>query len=106
MIVCPVRDSEPSPPSVAQTAGPSGGPEAHQFTIVYHPGSGRATETQGLDGDNKKPSPPRNLEPWRPFFKSREDFEIAEVIMKLGVPKADCNCIFKDQTVSCWRGLI
>lgn len=77
-------------------AGPSGDPEAHKFAITYHPNSGRAPEIQeGLDGGNKKPSPPRNLEPWSPYFKSREDFEIAEVIMRVGVRKADCNRIFK-----------
>jgi len=88
-------DSEPSPPSVAQTAGPSGGTEAHQFTILYHPHSGRAAETQLLDGLSRKPSPPRNLEPWSPFFKSREDFEISEVLMKVGMCKGDCDHLLK-----------
>jgi hypothetical protein len=62
-VIRSVSDSEPSPPSVAQTAGPSGGPEAHESMIIYHPNSGRATETQVLDGPGRKPSPPRNLEP-------------------------------------------
>jgi hypothetical protein len=95
VIIFPVCDSEPSPPSVAQMAGPSGGPEAHKFTIRYHPNSGHLTETQCLDNHSRKLSPPCNLEPWSPFFQSCKDFEIAEVIMKLGVPKADCNHIFK-----------
>ena len=77
-------------------AGPSGDPEAHKFIIEYHPHSNRTHETQkDLDSGNRKPSPPRNLEPWSPFFKSCEGFEIVEVIMKVGVSKADCNRIFK-----------
>ena len=77
-------------------AGPSGDPEAHKFIIEYHPHSKHAHETKKvLDGGNRKPSPPRNLELWSPFFKSCEDFEIMEVIMKVRVSKADCNCIFK-----------
>jgi hypothetical protein len=95
MIICSVRDSEPSPPSVAQTAGPSGNPEADMFTVVYHHNSGRASETQPPEGHSKKPNPPRNLGPWKPFFKSREDFEIAEVLMKVGAREADCNRILK-----------
>ncbi|KAN0128081.1 hypothetical protein V8E53_014118, partial [Lactarius tabidus] len=74
---------------------PSGGPEAHKFMIRYHHNSGCPTETQHLDNHSRKLSPPCNLEPWSPFFQSCEDFKIAEVIMKLGVPKADCNRIFK-----------
>jgi hypothetical protein len=94
-VIRSVSDSEPSPPSVAQTAGPSGGPEAHESMIIYHPNSGRATEAQLLDGPSRKTNPPRNLEPWSPFFKSREDFEISEVIMKVGMSKSDCDRVFK-----------
>ena len=95
MIICLVRDSdsEPSPPSVAQAAGPSGGTEAPQFTIQYHPNSERAAKRQRLDHSTKR-SPPRNLEPWSPFFKSREDFEISEILLKVGVPKGDCDRLF------------
>ncbi|KAH9075548.1 hypothetical protein EDB83DRAFT_2350581, partial [Lactarius deliciosus] len=45
--------------------------------------------TQG-PGDHgckhKRPSPPK-AEPWRPFFKTREDFLFSEVLMEVGMNK-------------------
>ena len=39
--------------------------------------------------------PPHNPELWSPFFISHKDFEVAEVLMKLGACKADCNHLLK-----------
>ena len=77
-------------------AGPSGNPEAHKFTIIYHPNSGHASKTHDLsEGHSRKFNPPHNLELWKPFFISHEDFEITEVLMKLRARKADCNHLLK-----------
>jgi len=79
----------------SQTAGPSGGAEAHTFTVLDHPNNGRATETQLLDGHSRKPSSSRNPEPWSPFFKSREDFEISEILLKAGTAEGDFERLIK-----------
>ena len=81
---------EPTPPSVAQTTGSSGGPRTHKFTVEYHPKSGRASETRFLDKDNHRrrlPNPSLNVEPWRPFFKSHEDFMFSDVLMEVRMSK-------------------
>ncbi|KAH8985616.1 hypothetical protein EDB86DRAFT_3049177 [Lactarius hatsudake] len=81
----PVR--EPTPPSVAETTGPSDDPKTLDFAIEYHPNSGRAPKPPGEDSrKRKRPSPPK-AEPWRPFFKTREDFLFSEVLMEVGMNK-------------------
>ncbi|KAI9455173.1 hypothetical protein BJY52DRAFT_1205065 [Lactarius psammicola] len=89
---------EPTPPSVAQTTGSSGGPRTHKFTVEYHPKSGRASETRFLDEDNRRrrlPNPSLNAEPWRPFFKSREDFVFSDVLMEVGMSKDQYDRLYK-----------
>ncbi|KAF8270273.1 hypothetical protein EI94DRAFT_1723204 [Lactarius quietus] len=40
-------------------------------------------------------SPPPDAELWRPIFKSREDFEFAEIVMKSGMSKDLCERLIK-----------
>ncbi|KAF8263920.1 hypothetical protein EI94DRAFT_1806512 [Lactarius quietus] len=70
----------PALPSVAQTAGPSesGGP--------------RLGFTCGTKCQRFKPS---NLEPWLPFFKSRQDFVLAELIMEVEMNQGQIKCLLK-----------
>ncbi len=98
VIVHSLTVREPTPPSVAQTTGSSDGPRTHKFTVEYHPNSGRASETRLPDEDNRKrrlPNRPLNAEPWRPFFKTREDFVFSEVLMEVGMSKDQYDRLFK-----------
>ena len=80
---------EPTPPSVAQTAGSSDGLGTHKFTVEYHPNSGRASETLEEHHSSKRQSStrPPKVEPWYPFFKTREDFMFSEVLMEIGTSR-------------------
>jgi hypothetical protein len=88
---------EPTPPSVAQTAG-SSGPTAHKFTVEYHLNSRRASET--LDEHSGKcrfftRTPQAKAEPWRPFFQTCEDFVFSEVLMEIGTSRDQFDRLLK-----------
>ena len=72
---------------------------AINFTIIYHPDSGRPEERQTLaDYSHTQQSsnlPPVNDEPWRPFFNTREDFEFAKILMEAGVSKGHSDRLLK-----------
>ncbi|KAI0035349.1 hypothetical protein K488DRAFT_43506 [Vararia minispora EC-137] len=51
----------------------------------YHPRSGRQTETVHFDDYGRKQTlsnPVPTAEPWKPSFKTREDFELAEIMLE------------------------
>jgi hypothetical protein len=79
--------------------GPSVSPTIDEFTTQFHPHSGRPLETQTfMDYSYKHGSsrlPPVNAEPWRPFFNTREDFELAEILMEAGVSKGHSDRLLK-----------
>ncbi len=90
VIAHPVRES--TPPSVTQTVGPPDDPRIHEFITEYHPNSGRAPEKQPFGEHSRKRQlfsrhPKLNAEPWRPFFRTREDFVFSEVLMEAGMNK-------------------
>jgi hypothetical protein len=89
---------EPAPPSVAQTAGPSDVSRAHKSTTEYQPNNEKAPVTQVLDEHGcewqlSNPSP--YTEAWRPFFKTREDFELAKIIKESGMSEDQCDRLLK-----------
>jgi hypothetical protein len=88
---------EPTPPSVAQTAGSSDGPTTHKFTVEYHPNSGRASETLDEHSGSKCRLSTRTpkAEPWRPFFQTREDFVFSEVLMEIGTSRDQFDRLLK-----------
>ncbi|KAH9161604.1 hypothetical protein EDB89DRAFT_2080510 [Lactarius sanguifluus] len=54
----------------------------------YHPNSRRPTKTHYVDDPSHNPrSSPRqsNPEPWAPFFKTREDFMLSEILLESGL---------------------
>ena len=64
----------------------------------YHPQSGKCGvidcfEEYGV----KNPQKPRGVadEPWKPFFKSLEDFQFAEVILEAGLQEKQCETLIK-----------
>ena len=70
-----------------------GGPKADDIRIEYHPSSGREPETFAF-GDFVRGAPKKTFsmgpDPWIPF-KTREDFEFAEVALEAGMTKAHVN---------------
>ena len=92
---------EPStPPSepLAQIAGLSEAPRTHEFTIEYHPNSRRAPEMQQLPNEHcskrERFSPP-NMELWRPFFKTRDDFMFVELLLEVGMTNDQSDRLIK-----------
>lgn len=83
-----------TPPSIAQTVDHSEGPK---ITIEHHPNSGRASETRLPDEHSSKRQclPPPDAEPWRPFFKTREDFMLAELLLEVGMTKDQTDRLVK-----------
>jgi hypothetical protein len=79
--------------------GPSVSPTIDEFTTQFHPHSGQPLETQMfMDCSYKHGSSrllPVNAEPWRPFFNTCEDFELAEILMEAGVSKDHSDCLLK-----------
>ncbi|KIM45701.1 hypothetical protein M413DRAFT_430427 [Hebeloma cylindrosporum] len=69
-------------------------PQIHEIKIIYHPASKRADEHFRADDNIPNPSPvaepeqPNAEKPWHPF-RSRVDFEIAELALNAHLSKAD-----------------
>jgi hypothetical protein len=61
------------------------GPRVDDIRTEYHPNSGRATVTTRVEDGSAAPHtpmlPPED-EPWWPSFKSREEFELAEILLE------------------------
>jgi hypothetical protein len=64
-----------------------------EIRTEYHPNSGRPTTTRHIDDPSLAPPStyPLQSQPWSPFFETREDFMLSEVILDgcLGSELAD-----------------
>ena len=71
-------------PDHESTAVPVSAP-INGIRTEYHPNSGRPTATRTTNDPSVAPPPsdyPLKSEPWSPFFETREDFIISEVILE------------------------
>ncbi|KAI0309431.1 hypothetical protein OF83DRAFT_1166855 [Amylostereum chailletii] len=70
----------------------------------YHPTSGRPEETAHFEDYRTRPAPasrdPPPSEPWSPFFKTREDFLIAQIMHEGALSEDKCDRLFERKTVS------
>ena len=64
----------------------------------YHPRSGKRGVIDRFEEYSvKNPWKPQGMadEPWKPFFKSLEDFQFAEVILEAGLQEKQCETLIK-----------
>ncbi|KAI0029063.1 hypothetical protein K488DRAFT_57253, partial [Vararia minispora EC-137] len=79
----------------------SGQYQPDDIRTEYHPRSGRVTETVHFEDYGRKqtlPIPVPSAEPWKPSFKTREDFELAEIMLE-----ASMNETLSDRLLKIFR---
>ena len=62
--------------------------------VEYHPNSGLAPQAMTLNDYRETDaslSPPPQERPWWPYFNSREDFELAELMLESSLSQKQCN---------------
>lgn len=67
--------------------------------IEWHPRVGREPEVMSWKDWGERSAPkvtrPSNSTPWKPFFKTREDFELADIFRKYGMKVDDQDKVIK-----------
>ncbi|EPQ59138.1 hypothetical protein GLOTRDRAFT_103193 [Gloeophyllum trabeum ATCC 11539] len=85
------------PAAATSTSAAPDQPELDDIKLEWHPSSGRPSEVHHFAEYQQAPDPmppPPDEEPWRPF-RSRLDFEFAELALKARLTKAETDTLFR-----------
>jgi hypothetical protein len=65
------------------------------FQVIYHSNSGLSSKSTNFDDYmetiSAASSPLTQEKPWWPYFNSREDFELAELMLEASLSQKQCN---------------
>jgi len=65
------------------------------FQVEYHPNSGLSSKTANFDdymeSISAASSPLTQERPWWPYFNSREDFELAKLMLEASLSQQQCS---------------
>lgn len=78
------------------------------FQVEYHPNSGLPSQTMNyydyIEATNASSPSSTQKKPWWPYFNSRDDFELAELMLEASLTQRQCNKLL-DIIQRCSKGL-
>lgn len=82
----------------AEPAGPAPIHELDTIKVEWHPTEGREPEIMSLEEWGLRTAlevTHSKKAPWRPYFRTREDFEFADILRKYGMKAKDQDALIK-----------